>query len=289
MSDFIICVDSSCDMSINDCNEIGVIPIKIKYQINDEIFEDSMEVKEQIEFYQKMRDGAVPKTSQINITEFVDFWNELLKEGKPIIQLVLGSEISGTYNNAVNAKKIILENNPFADITVIDTTGASCVMAVLANGAAQMREDGKSKSEVIDWLEKTKHNVQAVYTTNDLVYLHRGGRLSKGGLIIAGTLGIKPVLKLNFNGGLYTANKVRGKEAIKKKLAEEISDSVIEPEKQYLYVAHADGETYADECLSEILKLSKFKGIKKSYIGATIGAHAGPGLVAYFYVGKTRE
>ncbi len=289
MSDFIICVDSSCDMSIDDCNKIGVIPIKIKYQINDEIFDDSMEVKEQLEFYQKMRDGAVPKTSQINTMEFVDFWSELLKKNKPIIQLVLGSEISGTYNNAVNAKNIVLENNPLADITVIDTTGASCVMAVLANIAAQMRDDGKSKAEVIDWLENTKHNVQAIYTTNDLIYLHRGGRLSKGGLIIASTLGIKPVLKLNFKGGLYTAGKVRGKEAIKRKLAEEIRDNVIDSENQYLYVAHADGEIYADECLSEILKLSKFKGVKKSYIGATVGAHAGPGLVAYFFIGKTRE
>lgn len=288
MSDFVIVADSACDLTYDYCRNNDIFPIRIKYSIDDTVFEDSMRFEDQIDFYNKMRAGAKPRTSQINTSEFVDFWTPFVKEGKTILSITLGSAISGTYNNALNAVEIIKENYPDANIFVVDSLGASLSIAVLIDKAVEMRNEGKDISEVIKWLEDNKHNVHAIYTTDTLIYLNRSGRLSKSSLIVANVLGIRPILKLDYEGKLIAFEKMRGKENVQKRIAEIINDLVIDPEKQNLYVAHADNIPYAEETEKLIFGKTKFKGKLYSQIGATVGAHAGPGLIAYYFLGKER-
>lgn len=289
MNDFIVAVDSSCDLALQDCKDINVETIKIKYQIDDKVFEDSMEPEKQKKFYDMMRDGAVPKTSQINEMEFVEFWKPFVKQGKPVVQIVLASAISGTYNNAVNARETIKQEFPDAEIYVVDSTGASNMVGILVYKAAEFRNNGLTAAQTAKAVEDIKHNVHAVYTTNDLIYLYRGGRLSKGKFIIAKALGIKPLLKVNYEGKLYTDDSARGTKGILQKISDNVKDLVVDPENQNLFVAHADALDYAKEAVSVITASTRFKGVKYSQIGSTIGAHAGPGLISFYFIGVERK
>ncbi len=289
MNDFIIAVDSSCDLTLEDCKAIGVEPIRIKYQIDDNVYEDSMNTAEQLKFFEMMRQGAVPKTSQINTAEFLDFWRPFLEAGKPIVQLVLTSAISGTYNNLLNAAEMAKEEFPDAEIYPIDSSGTSGMLGIMTYKAAEFRNSGLTAAQTAAEIEKIKHNVHAVFTTNDLTYLYRGGRLSKGKFIVANALGIKPVLKCDFNGALYTADSVRGAKGILQKLTSNIKDYVINPEQQELFVVHGDNIEYAKQASDEILAAVPFKGVKTFQFGSTIGAHTGPGLIALFFIGTERE
>ena len=112
MQKFILATDSSCDFLLEDCEKMGIYPAKLTYTIGEENFKDSMILEEQMEFYNKMRAGAVPRTSQVNAAEFLDFWRPFLEQNLPILHLVLSSGLSGTYNSAVQAKEMALEEFP---------------------------------------------------------------------------------------------------------------------------------------------------------------------------------
>lgn len=288
MKDFIIATDSGCDLSYEYCKENNIEPIRIKYTIENYTFEDSMEFDDQIKFYNEMRQGAKPITSQINTMEFVDFWRPFLEEGKAILNITLGSAISGTYNNALNAKEILLEEFPDAQIYVVDSRGASMSIAILVDKAVEMRKAGADIPEIVDWIEKNKHNIHAIYTTDDLTYLNRSGRLSKGSMIVANVLGIRPILKLDYDGHLVAFEKVRGKTAIISRISEIINQLAVSPETQNIYIAHTDAPEFAKEAEEAIFAKTKFSGTRSSQIGATIGAHAGPGLIAIFFIGVER-
>lgn len=288
MNDFIIVADSGCDLSYEYCKANGIEPIRIKYSIDDKTFEDSMNFDDQVEFYNQMRNGAKPVTSQINSTEFIDFWTPFVKQGKPILNITLGSAISGTYNNALIAREILLEEYPDAQIFVVDSRGASMSIAILVDKAVEMRASGATPLEIVKWIEKTRHNIHAIYTTDDLTYLNRSGRLSKGSMIVANVLGIRPILKLDYDGHLVAMEKVRGKSAIINRISEVINELSIAPETQNIYIAHTDALDFAKEAEEAIFKKTNFKGTRYSQIGATIGAHAGPGLIAIFFIGKER-
>ena len=289
MQKFILATDSSCDFLLEDCEKMGIYPAKLTYTIGEENFKDSMILEEQMEFYNKMRAGAVPRTSQVNAAEFLDFWRPFLEQNLPILHLVLSSGLSGTYNSAVQAKEMALEEFPNAVIYLVDSLGASSMVGILLYKAVQMRDSGADIETVANWLEENKLNVHAVYTTNDLQYLHRGGRLSKGSMIIANALGIRPILKVDAEGKLYSAETIRGQGNIKKRLAEIVSEYSVDAENQPFFISHSDAEDYAKECEAVITAGTKFKETHYCHIGATIGAHTGPGLVAFFFFGNKRK
>ena len=96
MSGFLVCTDSGCDLSIHVLQEHGIIPIRLKYEIDGQIFEDTMLPEDCHVFYEKMREGAVPKTSQLNIADFMEFWRPLLGQHKPIVHISPAYPAPGT-------------------------------------------------------------------------------------------------------------------------------------------------------------------------------------------------
>jgi DegV family protein with EDD domain len=211
-----------------------------------------------------------------------------VEENKPIIHITLGSGISGTYMNATLALEEFKSDHPEAEIYVVDSTLASTSYGMLAIKAAEMRDEGASAEECVKVLEDLKPRINAYYTTDDLSYLYRGGRVSKTGKILAHALGICPILNLDDKGCLKAFEKCRGKKNTFNRIKEIIKELMINPEDQILYISHSDIEDFAENYGEEIRRELGFKGYKTFYIGTTIGAHTGPGLIALFFVGKER-
>jgi len=210
---FLITTDSGCDLQIDYCNSRGIIPYYMHYTMDGQECIDTMTESSIKEFYDKMRDGNVATTTQVNPSEFVNFWRPLLAQGKPILHISLAAAISGTYSNALTAVDLLREDYPDANIVVVNSTIASAGYGAMCSYAADMRDAGRSIEEITDWLEKSKTSFNAYYTTPDLTYLQRGGRVSKTSAFFGGLLGINPILDLDAEGHLKVCDKVRGIQA----------------------------------------------------------------------------
>jgi DegV family protein with EDD domain len=285
---FIISTDSGCDLSKEMCEQYGIIPIMMNYLDENIIYKDTMEKSDIIAFYKQMEEGKVFKTSAININEAYEFLKELIKYNKPIIHISLGSGISGTYNNFLNAKEMIKEKYPESLIEIIDSTSASLGYGMMCIEAAKLRDEGKTYEEIVRYVENIKRGVNPYFETSTLTYLARGGRVTKIASIFGNVLSIRPVLRLDYDGHLVVYTKGHGKLNTFKKVIEAVKEAVIDPQNQTLYVSHSNAINDAVELAEKIKEEIGFKDIVYSYIGTIIGSHTGPALVSVFFHGKAR-
>lgn len=288
MYSYAISTDSGCDLDISTCSERGIVPFKMIYTMDGVPCTDEMTVESIKDFYDRYRAGGSPKTSQISPSEFIDFFKGFAKEGMPLLHVSLAGAISGSCDNASIAAATVREEYPDWKYRIVDSTQASTGEGLVALTAAELRNKGCTIDECADSLEKLRPSVNALYTTNDLTYLCRGGRVSKVGAIVGTALSIRPILDLDRAGHLKVNEKVRGDKALKRRFVEMVEELVEMPEGQTLYVSHADAPERAKEYAAAILEKCPFKDVFYTYIGSTIGTHTGSGLVAVFFVGKER-
>lgn len=289
MNRFQLTTDSGCDLPMSLCKERATIPLQLSYEMDGVDYIDTMDHNDCHLFYERMREGKVPHTSQITPVQYLDFWKKCLAESDlPIVHISLGSGISGTYANGLMAKDMLLEAYPDAKIFVVDSTLASVGYGMLALDAAAMRDAGKSAIECVDWLNVHKAEINTYYTTGDLTYLYRSGRVSRTGMVIAHALNIWPILNLDLEGHLIVQEKERGKKRTIQRIHKIIEELCPHPEEQVLFICHSDIYDEAKEFGTEIKAKFGFKDVYYTYIGTTIGTHSGPGLMAAFFYGKPR-
>ncbi len=291
MAKFCISTDSGCDLPGDYCEKRDISFYKMQYTIDGTRYEDLMRPGNCRAFYNRMREGAVPRTSQMTPEEFVHFWSQLYEaRGLPILHVALGSGISGTYSNAVIAKMLFLEKHPDASLYVVDSTLASIGYGMLSIWAADLRDEGKSAEECEKFLNERKLFVNTYYTTDDLQYLYRSGRVSRTGKTIATALNINPILNLDDKGHLIVREKIRGRNRALARISDIVGKLVVDPEKQTVYLCHSDCDAEEVRSLSDgLIRRFGFRDSFVSYIGPTIGSHCGPGLIAAFFVGKARN
>ena len=285
---FIVTTDSGCDLPRALLAERGIIPCMMNYTMDGELCTDTMEHSDCHVFYDKMRAGSSPKTSQFNPSQFEEFWRPLLEQGLPIVHICLGSGVSGTFNNGVMAARTLEEEVPGSRIYVLDSTLCSTGYGMLALEAARMRDEGLSAEECMAWLEENKVRVNTWYTTDELKYLRRSGRCSRASAAIGTMLQICPILNLDLEGHLIVQERVRKLGPTIQRIHEIIGTLVEDAENQTLMICHSDVEEKARKFGEEIREKFGFRDVYYTYIGATIGANCGPGLMAAFFFGKPR-
>lgn len=286
---YFISTESGCDLALATCEKYGITPMFMKCACEDVTYVDTMLDADTLEIYRMMREeGKTFKTSQISIGEYYDFFGGMLRTGKPVVHIAIGSGISGSYNNACQAAEMLRGEIEGAEIYIVDSLSASAGFGILAIEAAKDREAGMSAFECAQDITEKRHHSHACYTTDTLTYLARGGRITPMSASIGNKLGIKPIMKLDPAGHLLVASKAIGRAAALRKIVEFVRNTVENPEEQTLYVAHADNIVSAEEVAVLLKKEFGFKDIAYSFIGSTIGSHTGPDLQAVFYFGKNR-
>ncbi len=290
MLKFCVATDSGCDLPAVFCENRGIYAYRMKYVINGNEYFDQMDAQYATEFYNKMRNGAVPVTSQMTPFEYVEFWSKLWNDlNLPIVHIAMGSGISGTCANGNIAKKLFLESHPEAKIYIVDSTLASIGYGMLCIWAAEMRDAGKTPEESVEQLENRKLYINTYYTTDDLKYLYRSGRVSRAGVVVATALNVNPILNLDKEGHLIVREKIRGRKKAFDRIYDIVQELVITPEDQTIYICHSDCKAEEVKFFSDtLMKKFNFKESFISYIGPIIGSHSGPGLIAAFFTGKPR-
>ena len=232
-------------------------------------------------FYADMRAGLEAHTSLISEGRFIEALSPSLGEGKDVILVTIASGISGTYQQALAAKKSLEKQFPGRTVYVLDSANASLGQGLLVLKAADLRDMGESAEACAEWIRANAYKVNSYVTVEDLKYLRRSGRISMAAAVAGTILGIKPLIKAD--GGAQPKMTVYGKARGRKKalaaLVEAFDKNVVRPEAQTIAIAHADAEEEAKE-LAETLRQHGAGEVLIEYYDLCSGSHIGPGTKA---------
>lgn len=284
-----IITDSACDLTRDYIknNNIGLLSLILN--LNGQAIKDDLgETLSYKDFYNKMREGATPTTSQINAHEFEEEFIKYIKNGDSIIYISLSSNLSGTFNSANIAKNNLMDEYPNANIYLVDSLSVSVGQGLLVAKACEMRDSGIGAEEIVNWLEENKRKVIHSILIDDLNHLKRGGRISGATAAIGGLLNIKPTLFLDDEGKLIQGEKIKGKKKALRFLVNEVREKAVDTENEILYICHGDCLEEAETLRDMILEEVKFKNVIINYVEMVVGAHAGPGVLAAVFLGSNR-
>ena len=289
MEDFKIITDTTADLpeSYIRENELGIMVVPYIMDGIPQGEERKMEVKE---FYDRMRGGMMPTTSQINPETAKEYLNGFLEESRQLLVLSFSSGLSGTCGYVSLASREIMEERPDCRIVVADTLCASLGEGLLVHKAVQLKKAGKSLDETAQWVEAHKENLVHVFTVDDLFHLHRGGRVSKATAIVGTLAGIKPLLHVDEQGHLTAVGKVRGRKKSLQSLVDMMEKQVgsWRDKNDCIFISHGDCAEDADYVKQLVEERFGRKDFLINEIGPTIGTHSGPGTVALFFMGDVR-
>lgn len=294
MSEYILSCCSTADLSKEHFDERNIKYICFHYKLNGADYPDDLGQSIPFEeFYKRMDSGEDTRTSQINVTEYLEYFESFLSEGKDILHLTLSSGISGSYNSAINAAKIAKERYPERKIYIVDSLAASSGYGLLMDRLADLRDGGMDITELKDWAEENKLRLHHWFFSSDLKFFIKGGRVSKTAGTVGTILGICPLLNVDNEGHLIARAKIRTKKKvireIVKRMEEFAEDGYDYSGKCYISQSACVEDANAVAGLVEEL-FPKLNGkVLVNYIGTTIGSHTGPGTVALFFWGKKRE
>lgn len=293
MSMYILSCCSTADLDNEHFKRRDIKYVYFHFQIDGVDYPDDLGISIPFkDFYRRMAEGSMTKTSQVSVGEYIEYFEPMLKEGKDILHLTLSSGISGTLNSAIIARDQLKEKYPARKLYVVDSLAASAGYGLLMNKLADLRDEGMDIDTLYQWTIDHRLECQHWFFVSDLKYLVRGGRVSKVAGAIGNVLNICPLLNVDYQGKLIVRNKIRGKSAVIKAQVQKMLE-LAENGKDY------NGECYISnsDCYEDARKVAdlietqfpNLEGKVKIYsIGTTIGSHTGPGTVALFFWGKKR-
>lgn len=239
-------------------------------------------------FYDAMRAGKMPKTSQVTPEMWEDCFREILGAGQDVLAIAFSGGLSGTASAAFMAAEEVRNDYPDRQLIVIDSLQASAGEGLMVHYALEHRNAGMSLEENAEWVRQNVQNFVAWFTVDDLMHLHRGGRVSAASAIVGSLVRIKPIMRVDENGKLAVYEKAAGRKRSIRILAEKIMADIVNPEEQIIHISHGDCIDDANALAEQLKAALPVKDVRISYVGSVIGAHTGPGVVAVFCMSNGR-
>ena len=291
--DFEIVTDSCCNLLEDMIDDFGihVLPLTFMVDGEDEVYQSYLkgERTDLKQFYTMMREGKVFKTSLPNLAESEALFRELLGSGRDVLYIAFSSGLSGTYQALSLMAAQLQEEFPERRIHVVDSLAASGGQGLLVWYAVQHARAGESIDQVRDWLEENKLHLAHWFTVDDLMFLFRGGRVSKTAAWAGTLLNIKPVLHVDDEGHLIPMEKVRGRKKSLNALIDHMEKSANKPiSGQMVFITHGDCIEDAEYVAAKIKERFGVKEVVINYVDPVIGAHSGPGTMALFFLADKR-
>ncbi len=280
-----IITDSAADLPVEllQAYDIDLIPLRVYDEAETEYLDGV--TLESVTLLQKMREGAVYRTSLPSLETFQEKFVSYAKEGNPCIYLAFSSELSGTYQSSVVIKEEVKETYADLDLEIIDTKCASLGQGLVVLEAAKMAKDGASKEDILKRVAFLMNHMEHIFTVADLQYLVRGGRLSKVAGFIGGLLNIKPILNVD-EGKLVPLEKVRGKKKVLSRIVDIMEERGKDLKGQTIGMTHGDDLETAEALKALITEKFGCEVFIVNTIGAAIGAHTGPGALTLFFLNE---
>ncbi len=273
--------DSSCDLNAieTQAHNIEIVPFSVS-------FDDVIYLKENVditieEFYKKLEDdSAFAKTSLPSVNLYLEAFESAVKEDLDVICVTISSKFSGSYQSAINAKNIILEDYPDAKIEIIDSLLAAYAQGEFVLFANKLIDKGLSLEEIVPILLENRKNSVFYLTVSTLKYLQKGGRIGKAQALAGELLNVVPVIAMT-NGELVSMTKVRGM----KKASSTLNKLALEFVNNNNYDIN-ECSSYVLSCNADVSNLTKkleedgFTNVISRQVGVTITAHTGTSINA---------
>ena len=283
---FHIISDGSCDLSPELAREknITVVPFYVSFD-DEHYYKENVEIDIR-DFYQQMvdRKGVYPKSSMPSIQDYKEAFLPFVKDGVPIICICITTKFSGSMQAALNAREIIQEEYPEAEITVIDATVNTVLQGQYVLEAVELREHGVSYQSSVRRLEEIKSTGRIFFTVGNMEYLKHGGRIGKVAALAGSALDIRPIITLK-QGEIFPSGMDRGRKRSERKvlnlLLDHLRKSSLGIECYSLAVGYGydreEGIAFRNQALSVLQDKGYETDELPTYqIGATIGVHTGP-------------
>lgn len=290
MNKFTIITDTCCDLPTTFIKDLKIPYVSLTYHYSGiERIDDFGTSYSLQNFYNDMRTGEIPKTSQPSSHSFCDSFKAILEAGNDVLYIGASSGLSGTVNGAHIAKQMLEEEYPKSKIYVIDILTASLGQGLMVLNALEMQKKGSTLEDVVNYLEGVKQNLNTYMIVDDINHLKRGGRISATSAFVGTLLNIKPFLTISNLGRVLPLDKIRGRKRAISALYEKVIQKIEKPEEQILAISHGDCLDDALALRDLILSKIKVKDVIMSYVGPVVGCYGGPGSLAVFFLGKERE
>ena len=284
-----IITDSCADLNAEQLNKYGIAFAKMSTSCDgvESVATLTWTDEEAHEHYNKMRDGKRIITAQVSVEEFQRIFEEYLKQNMDIVYIGCSSKQSGSVNTGFVTAKKLMEKYEGSTIICIDSLNASMGEGMLAIEAAKMANDGASATEIEAHVLAIRKKVNQYVTVHSLDALKRAGRVKGSAAFFGNLMGVKPIIIADANGDQAAYKKVKGRQKSFEEIVALLKASMIEPEKQVVYLTHAD---CAKEEIDGLVALIKQEipclDVEVGYIGPIIGASIGPDAVGIWGFGQ---
>lgn len=265
---------SSITREYAEQHDIEMIPLSIV--VNDNVYTESFAYENQAIFDVCDIAHNFHKTSQPTAAQFAAAFKRVIDNGDEAICLIISSNLSGTINSATTAKRDVDEDDK---ITIIDSFNAGSVQFLYIQEIVRLIEEGKSRAEIVQYIDKVKYNSYMQFAPDSLEHLKRGGRIGRLSAIIGDILKIKPIIMFRQNV-LTQAKRVLG---TAKAIAEIVA--AIPENATRILVAEISNSQHFNKLFEAVS--ARFKNLKigKSDVSPVVGLHVGPAFGVAVLVG----
>ena len=288
---FHIWTDTSANLPAPLCRKlgIGVLPFHFIHNGGKESSCLDTEAFPYDAFYDDLRNGGTATTSMINAEAYREIFEREAEQGNDVLYIGMSSGISGAYGASVLAAREVKEKYPNQRCEVFDTMGASLGEGLLVLAAQKLQKAGANLQKVLKELDRLRAHMTQVFTVDDLMYLKRGGRISRMKAVVASVLNIKPILRGDEEGRIVVTNKTVGRKASIRALADDLIENIDREDACGIGIAQAGCSVDAQALMDRIrAKLPNLPILTVPYEPVT-GSHVGPGALALFYISRTER
>lgn len=283
-------IDSCCDLPLDMVQVEGVTLLNYNYILDDVTYpDDFFQTTTPKEFYDNMRAGASPTTSQVTMGDLTAAFTDACESGVPSVYLSMSSGISNNYETAHLLADQVKADYPGAELYVVDTLLGCTPEGLLVLEAIRQRSLGLTAEEMVRWAEEARYFVNTMFMVDDLDALHRGGRLPKSVAVAGTALNVKPLLHFDVNGSLGMVSVARGRKKGLKQIASFFEEKRDAQGSNVVLIGNADCRKDADKLADEIAKVDPTAMIIVHDIGMTIGSHVGADMVSCSFWGADRR
>lgn len=261
--------------------DLDITTVNLSVHFPDESFDETAVSYEY--FYKKVDQAdSIPTSSQPTVGEMYAVFKDIVMRGEQVLGIFISSKMSGTYETALSAKQMVLEEYPQALIEILDSKTNSMALGVQVIEAAIAAKAGKKMEEVMTIAQQISEKVHFYFVPATLEYLIKGGRIGGAAALIGSLLNIRPLLYVNDEGIADVFNKFRGTKKAVNHMLKILQEDAKKHGLKHLIVHHIFNEDQGLK-LAEYLSQQYNRNVPALSIGPVIGTHVGPGAIGIVY------
>ena len=279
--------DGSCDLPPELAKELGVDVVPFYVSFDDtNYYRENIDIEIR-DFYERMVHEPIvfPKSSMPSIQDYIDVFEPIVEREEAVVCICISTKFSGSFQSAMQAREMILEDHSEAEITIIDSAINTVCQGIYVLEAVKMWKENLPYKECVERLLKMRESGRIFFTIGNIDYLKHGGRIGKLSGLAGSVLGIKPLITLK-EGEIFPSGVARSRV----KSMQKVIDMLLEHfhnecndawEKYSMCIGYGydmeEAETFRQMALEKLHQEGiMLEDIKTYQIGATIGVHTGP-------------